>query len=277
MQGLLAENERLRTLVDSLKAESEAQVSNLASLYVAVTSVHGALDRPSVLVGAGDRHQSDRSEEMAIFETDVSNGRLTLLASIGIEPGPYQEIGVGEGAIGKAAATGARLIRPEGGSLTEGGDAALTACIPLKIAGRIVGVLLSSGCFRTRVVWTRSISTSSTSSPPTPPARSSSRDSTRRPTAWLERRVSPRNQAAASAVEHPAGVSPPPPTGTLPQAHSARRSHGRVSRAVPRDHGPRVRVAVGLWDPRPASVGSTIFFCHRAAIRRALATWPCGR
>jgi len=45
VQGLLAENERLRLLVDGLKAESEAQVANLASLYVAVTSVHGALDR----------------------------------------------------------------------------------------------------------------------------------------------------------------------------------------------------------------------------------------
>ena len=33
------------------------------------------------------------------------------------------------------------VIRHEGGSLTEDGDAALTACIPLKVAGRIVGVL----------------------------------------------------------------------------------------------------------------------------------------
>jgi len=49
VQGLLAENDRLRLLVDGLKAESEAQVANLASLYVAVTSMHGALDRPSVL------------------------------------------------------------------------------------------------------------------------------------------------------------------------------------------------------------------------------------
>ena len=30
VQGLLAENERLRLLVDGLKAESEAQVANLA-------------------------------------------------------------------------------------------------------------------------------------------------------------------------------------------------------------------------------------------------------
>ena len=142
VQGLLAENERLRLLVDGLKAESEAQVANLASLYVAVTSMHGALDRPSVLSSVQEIVTNlIGSEEMAIFETDSAHGRLTLLASIGIEPGPYQEIGLGEGAIGRAAATGERVIRNEGGSLTEDGDAALTACIPLKVAGRIVGVL----------------------------------------------------------------------------------------------------------------------------------------
>ena len=142
VQGLLAENERLRLLVDGLKVESEAQVANLASLYVAVTSVHGALDRPSVLSSVQEIVTNlIGSEEMAIFETDSARGRLTLLASIGIEPGPYQEIGLGEGAIGRAAATGERVIRNEGGSLTEDGDAALTACIPLKVAGRIVGVL----------------------------------------------------------------------------------------------------------------------------------------
>jgi GAF domain-containing protein len=142
VQGLLAENERLRLLVDGLKAESEAQVANLASLYVAVTSMHGALDRPSVLSSVQEIVTNlIGSEEMAIFETDSAHGRLTLLASVGIEPGPYQEIGLGEGAIGRAAATGERVIRNEGGSLTEDGDAALTACIPLKVAGRIVGVL----------------------------------------------------------------------------------------------------------------------------------------
>jgi GAF domain-containing protein len=142
VQGLLAENERLQLLVDSLKAESEAQVANLASLYVAVTSVHGALDRPSVLSSLQEIVTNlIGSEEMAIFETDAASSRLTLLASTGIEPGPYHDIHVGEGAIGTAAATGERLVRQEGGSLIEDGDAALTACIPLKIAGRVVGVL----------------------------------------------------------------------------------------------------------------------------------------
>jgi hypothetical protein len=142
VQGLLAENERLRLLVDGLKVESEAQVGNLAALYVAVTSVHGALDRPSVLSSVQEIVTNlIGSEEMAIFETDATQGRLTLLASLGIEPGRYQEIALGEGAIGHAAVTGERLIRQEGGSLSEDGDAALTACIPLKVAGRIVGVL----------------------------------------------------------------------------------------------------------------------------------------
>jgi hypothetical protein len=142
VQGLLAENERLRQLVDGLKAESEVQVGNLASLYVAVTSVHGAVDRPSVLSSVQEIVTNlIGSEEMAIFETDATRGRLTLLASLGIEPGRYQEIALGEGAIGHAAVTGDRLIRQEGGSLTEDGDAGLTACIPLKVGGRIVGVL----------------------------------------------------------------------------------------------------------------------------------------
>jgi GAF domain-containing protein len=142
VQGLLAENERLRLLVEGLTAESEAQVANLASLYVAVTSVHGAVDRPSVLSSVQEIVTNlIGSEELAIFEIDAARSRLTLLASLGIEPGAYQDIALGEGAIGRAAATGERLIRDNGGSLTEDGDAALTACIPLKVAGRVVGVL----------------------------------------------------------------------------------------------------------------------------------------
>jgi len=141
VQGLLAENERLRMRVDGVKAESEAKVTNLACLYVAITSVHGALDRRSVLSSVQEIVTNlIGSEEMAIFETDAARGRLTLLASMGIEPGRYQEIDIGAGPIGRAA-TGERLVRTEGGSLTEDGDDALTACVPLKIGGRVIGVL----------------------------------------------------------------------------------------------------------------------------------------
>jgi GAF domain-containing protein len=142
VQGLLAENERLHLLLEGLKAESEAQVANLASLYVAVTSVHGALDRPSVLSSVQEIVTNlIGSEEMAVFEIDAARNRLTLLASLGIEPAAYQMIALGDGVIGRCALTGERLIREDGGSPTEAGDAALTACIPLTVAGRVMGVL----------------------------------------------------------------------------------------------------------------------------------------
>ena len=104
--------------------------SELANLYVARHQILGGLSREGVLLAIEDIIVNlVGSEELAIFETDAARGRLTLLASTGIEPGPFQEIYIGDGAIGRAAATGERLIRQEGGSLTEDGDAALTACI----------------------------------------------------------------------------------------------------------------------------------------------------
>jgi chemotaxis protein CheD len=62
--------------------------------------------------------------------------------------------------------------------------------------------------------------------------------------------VSPRNQTAASAVEHPAGgVSPLPPTGTLPQAY-LHAGHMVVSRDPCRVTTVLGScVAVGVWDP----------------------------
>jgi chemotaxis protein CheD len=62
--------------------------------------------------------------------------------------------------------------------------------------------------------------------------------------------VSARNQAAASALEHPgAGVSPLPPTGTLQQAY-LHAGHMVVSREPCRVTTVLGScVAVGLWDP----------------------------
>ena len=62
--------------------------------------------------------------------------------------------------------------------------------------------------------------------------------------------MSPRNQAAASALEHPAaGVSPLPPTGTLQQAY-LHAGHMVVSQEPCRVTTVLGScVAVGLWDP----------------------------
>ena len=169
------------------------------------------------LVGAGDRHQSDRLRG----DGDLRDRRRARPADAARldrhRARPYQEIDVGEGAIGRAAATGERLIRPEGGSLSEDGDAALTACIPLKVAGRVVGVLAVFSLLphkgrprrdRSRPRRARCARRQRAALHATLAAASDG---------MVERRREPET-AAASALERPAGVSPLPPTGTLQQA-----------------------------------------------------------
>jgi GAF domain-containing protein len=78
---------------------------------------------------------------MAIFEVDGDHRRLHLLASQGIEPGRYQQVDLGQGLIGTAASTGESVIRTEGGSVDRQGDEAITACIPMKIGQRVLGVI----------------------------------------------------------------------------------------------------------------------------------------
>src|SRR5262245_11385050 len=141
-QELETENQALRAQIDSMKTAAEEQMANMASLYIAVNSLHVALDRTSVLASVQDVVTTlIGSEEMAIFETDPEHRRLKLLASQGIEPGHYQEVGLGEGLIGKAAITGEPMIRPDGAAAEAAGDEAITACIPMKIGQRVLGVI----------------------------------------------------------------------------------------------------------------------------------------
>ena len=141
-QELETENQALRAQIDSMKAAAEEQMANMASLYIAVNSLHAALDRTSVLASVQDVVTTlIGSEEMAIFEIDPQQRRLKLLASQGIDPGHYQEVSLGHGLIGKAAITGEPVIRHEGGAAEAAGDEAITACIPMKIGQRVLGVI----------------------------------------------------------------------------------------------------------------------------------------
>ena len=141
-EELASENEALRTRIEAMKTAAEEQMANMASLYIAVNSLHAALDRMSVLASVQDVITTlIGSEEMAIFEADPEQRCLTLLASQGIEPRQYGAITLGQGIIGSAAVTGEALIRTEGGATDRDGDEAITACIPMKIGKRVLGVI----------------------------------------------------------------------------------------------------------------------------------------
>jgi hypothetical protein len=144
------EREKLKLQIQQIKkenrqfAEVERQNNNLANLYVASYRLHETLDWDEVisviqeivvdLIG---------SEEMAIFEANEQGG-LDLVASIGMDVDRLEPIALAPGRIGRAlgrikkvAATGERYVA-DGKS---DGDSDLIACLPLKIDGRVTGVV----------------------------------------------------------------------------------------------------------------------------------------
>lgn len=119
-------------------AEIETQNSNLANLYVASYRLHGTLDRKEVvdtlqeiianLIG---------SEEAGLFELDRAGQGLDLVASFGLAQGAFRKVALGQGRIGQAAASG-EIFVADAGVVEEDG---LTACIPLKLDGRVFGAI----------------------------------------------------------------------------------------------------------------------------------------
>jgi hypothetical protein len=122
----------------------EAQNTNLANLYVASYQLHGTLDREEVLsiiqqivanlVGC---------EEVAIFEWNEAQKALCLAASTGLDRDTYATIPSGRGVIGRCAESGETWIvgedAPDRPRSAE--EAALSACVPLKLDGRISGAI----------------------------------------------------------------------------------------------------------------------------------------
>jgi GAF domain-containing protein len=157
---VLAENERLRDLLSSAQAaktrlergqsrvveklaEVEAQFSGLAHLYVASRCLHGSLRRRDVLEAVQEIvNNLIGSQEAALFELREEGEALSLAACFGIDPGPYRRVRLGEGWIGRCAETGETQIggaRRAERALERERD--LTACVPMKMQGRVVGAL----------------------------------------------------------------------------------------------------------------------------------------
>ena len=117
--------------------EIEQQNANLANLYVASYQLNGTLDRQQVvqsiqeivinLIGC---------EEFGVWEIDEASHALRLVGSFGIDASSWSGLPLGRGLIGTVASTGQRYIADG----LEGGDT-MTACIPLKLDERVVGVI----------------------------------------------------------------------------------------------------------------------------------------
>jgi hypothetical protein len=120
----------------------EEQNNNLANLYVATYGLHGTLDRSEVLrvikeiianlVGC---------EEVAIYELDSRGKSLELLASVGLELDVYGSLPTESGLIWDAVRSGKTYIAGNGAHEGLPHERTLTACVPLKIEGKVSGAI----------------------------------------------------------------------------------------------------------------------------------------
>ena len=124
-------------------AEVDRQNSNLANLYVAGYRLHGTLNRDEVLAVIQEIIiNMIGSEELGIFEVEQEKKTLTLLASFGIDEARYRNLSFDSGIIGEVAAGGNPYFAGEEKREFKFPDEAnLTACIPLKVDGKITGAI----------------------------------------------------------------------------------------------------------------------------------------
>jgi len=120
------------------------QNGDLLSLYVASARLHDVAARHEVLLAIHEIVINlIGSEEVGVLELSRDGRSLTLVSSMGIEASRYARIAVGEGIIGRVAATGVPYLTGGGqAQAVSAEEPTLSACVPLKMFGRIVGVLV---------------------------------------------------------------------------------------------------------------------------------------
>jgi hypothetical protein len=140
------EHESLRQQLSDIEVQSRSYAEqytdieqrnlNLANLYVASYQLHGTLDRQSVLDSIREIVVNlIGSEEMAVFELSEDERELELATSFGIDESEWHRLAL-DTPIGRQAMRGETLT---------GGDAGarpITACVPLKLDGRVTGVIV---------------------------------------------------------------------------------------------------------------------------------------
>lgn len=122
-------------------AEIEERNMNLANLYVSSYQLHGTLDRGAVLESIKEiLINLIGCEELAVFELSEDEASLDLVTSFGIDEDRYRSISITDHVFGKLVSTGGTYI---GGTAASPGEpVSVTACLPLKLDGRVTGAIV---------------------------------------------------------------------------------------------------------------------------------------
>lgn len=144
-----AERARLRDRLAELEVENQRicdeyvavqeESTVLAQLYVALERIHGGLSRAETLEALQEIVVNFvGSEELAVF--DRRGDALVLTRSFGTDAAAFRHVRVGEGAIGRAVASGRLYVAGRDGAPSPG-EEELTAAIPLWAGGEVVGAI----------------------------------------------------------------------------------------------------------------------------------------
>ncbi len=123
--------------------ELEQRNNDLANLYVATYRLHSTLDREEVLQAIQEIVINlIGCEEFGIYELAPGSNELVRVSSFGLVDDPFERVNLGEGWIGRSAASGSAYFA---GTAPEGekreGEEHLSACVPLKLDGRVAGLI----------------------------------------------------------------------------------------------------------------------------------------
>jgi len=127
--------------VETTYSEVENELSNLASLYVASRQLHSTLSVSSTVRQIKEiLEQLVGARSYAVYLLSDDAARLVRIASRGMDQDSYAQVALDEGPVGKAFSEGVAKVA-EDGDLSQRTFAVPAACIPLRIADRMVGVI----------------------------------------------------------------------------------------------------------------------------------------
>jgi GAF domain-containing protein len=136
----LGKQEELNQLNQARIALAEQQVTRLTRLYVASLHLLGARQPEQVLEAIQESIVNIiGSEELAVFRLSEDGKSLWLVSSLGVDPEPLRTIPLAEGPIGQTFIT---PTPPRAGE-TPGHN--VSACVPLRLDGRVYGVIVLFG------------------------------------------------------------------------------------------------------------------------------------
>ena len=147
-QDLLSKHQRVQqdtSRIDIDYHEIEAELANLANLYVAATQLHSARTVRSCIRNLKELlAQFLGAAEFVVYLASDDKTELCAIASEGVSPDAVARVPIGDGPLGEAFRAG-RLLFGSGADTSKGTIADPAAVVPLHLDGRTVGVIAIFG------------------------------------------------------------------------------------------------------------------------------------